>query len=58
MGKAAEVALEAIQLAGALKSERYLRYVRDLRSDFTPHAGSAEAKRALDAFDAVLAPLR
>ncbi|WP_409074236.1 hypothetical protein [Micromonospora chalcea] len=56
VGKAAEVALEAIQLAGALKSERYLRYVRDLRSDFVPHAASAEAKRALEAFDAVLAP--
>ncbi|MER7268912.1 hypothetical protein ABT344_11475 [Micromonospora carbonacea] len=55
VGKAAEVALEAIHLAGALKSERYLRYVRDLRSDFTPHAGSAEAKRALATFDVVLA---
>jgi len=52
--KAAEVSLEAIRLAGSLKSERYLRYVRDLRADFTPVATSVAAKRALNAFDALL----
>ncbi|MEU8364362.1 hypothetical protein AB0C27_50925 [Nonomuraea sp. NPDC048882] len=31
--KAALVALEAIHLAGPLKSERYLRYIRDLKAD-------------------------
>lgn len=32
--RAAEVATEAVGLAGSLKSERYLRYIRDLCSDF------------------------
>jgi hypothetical protein len=54
---AAEVALEAIGLAGNLKSERYLRYVRDLYADFAPYRSNSDVKRALDAFDLVLAPM-
>ncbi|MFI7113614.1 hypothetical protein ACIBK9_45375 [Nonomuraea sp. NPDC050227] len=32
------VALEAIDLAGPLKSERYLRYIRDLQADLKAYA--------------------
>lgn len=53
---AAAVALEAIGLAGSLKSERYLRYVRDLHSDFAPYRSNGDVSRTLDAFDLILTP--
>jgi hypothetical protein len=52
---AVDVALEATQLAGPLKSERYLRYVRDLYADFAPYQSDPDVMRALDTFDGVLA---
>ncbi|WP_155347158.1 hypothetical protein [Acrocarpospora pleiomorpha] len=42
--QAATVAVEAIQLAGSLKSERYLRYIRDLKADLAAFKGDSEVK--------------
>ncbi|WP_146615660.1 hypothetical protein [Nonomuraea aridisoli] len=50
-GQAATVALEAIDLAGALKSQRYLRYIRDLQADLAAHEGDSRVA----AFNAVVA---
>jgi hypothetical protein len=43
-GHAVELATQAINLAGALKSTRYLRYIRDLRTDLEEFAGDADVK--------------
>ncbi|GGP05444.1 hypothetical protein LDL08_06440 [Nonomuraea glycinis] len=45
--KAALVALEAVNLAGPLKSARYLRYVRDLKADLASFGGE-DSVRALN----------
>ncbi|NRQ40407.1 hypothetical protein HII36_52610 [Nonomuraea sp. NN258] len=45
--QAATVAIEAIGLAGALKSERYLRYIRDLKADLCSY-GSVEQVAAFN----------
>jgi hypothetical protein len=37
-----ELATQAISLAGSLKSSRYLRYIRDLRTDLDEFAGDAD----------------
>ena len=42
--RAAEVATEAVGLAGSLKSQRYLRYIRDLCTDFKAYEGQAEVR--------------
>jgi hypothetical protein len=39
-----EIAREAIGLAGSLKSQRYLRYVRDLCADLRPYGDAAEVR--------------
>ncbi|WP_071803368.1 hypothetical protein [Couchioplanes caeruleus] len=52
--QAAEIAIKAIELAGPLKSERYLRYIRDLYVDFMPHRRNADVTRALAVFDGAL----
>lgn len=41
-GQAVAVATEAIGLAGNLKSQRYLRYIRDLTADLDAFAGASE----------------
>jgi hypothetical protein len=38
------IATEAIELAGNLKSQRYLRYVRDLSTDLDAYAGEEEVR--------------
>jgi len=43
-GQAVAVARGAIELAGSLKSHRYLRYIRDLRSDLAPYEGESEVR--------------
>jgi tetratricopeptide (TPR) repeat protein len=43
-GHAVELAQEAIGLAGSLKSQRYLRYVRDLCADLRPYGDAAEVR--------------
>jgi hypothetical protein len=48
---AATVALEAINLAGPLKSERYLRYIRDLRTDLVGY----ECEASVQAFNTLVA---
>jgi hypothetical protein len=40
--QAATIALEAIKLAGPLKSERYLRYIRDLKADLVGYECEGE----------------
>ncbi|MEU7839250.1 hypothetical protein [Nonomuraea sp. NPDC049129] len=50
-GQAATVALEATDLAGPLKSERYLRYIRDLQADLASYAGESRVTE----FNAVVA---
>jgi tetratricopeptide (TPR) repeat protein len=42
--QAVAVATEAIALAGNLKSQRYLRYICDLRADLEPFAAEAEVR--------------
>jgi hypothetical protein len=42
--QAVEVARGAIELAGSLKSHRYLRYIRDLRTDLAPYEGESEVR--------------
>ncbi|MDB5910576.1 MAG: regulator [Massilia sp.] len=42
--RAAEVATEAVGLAGSLKSQRYLRYVRDLCEDFNRFTAEREVR--------------
>ncbi|WP_146178389.1 sporulation protein [Nonomuraea fuscirosea] len=49
--QAATVALEAIDLAGPLKSERYLRYIRDLQANLDAYAGDGQVVQ----FNAVVA---
>ncbi|MEU7749605.1 hypothetical protein [Nonomuraea sp. NPDC049158] len=49
--RAAMVALEAINLAGPLKSERYLRYIRDLRTDLVGY----ECEASVQAFNTLVA---
>jgi hypothetical protein len=43
-GHAVELATQAIALAGSLKSNRYLRYIRDLCNDLDKYASLAEVK--------------
>jgi hypothetical protein len=43
-GYAAELATQAISLAGSLKSSRYLRYIRDLCTDLDPYAAVPEVR--------------
>jgi hypothetical protein len=43
-GQAVAIATEAIGLAGNLKSQRYLRYVRDLSTDLDPYAAEADIR--------------
>jgi hypothetical protein len=43
-GHAVELATEAIELAGSLKSMRYLRYIRDLCADLDEFAGDADVE--------------
>jgi hypothetical protein len=50
-GHAAELATQAIRLAGSLKSMRYLRYIRDLCTDLTEYAGDTD----VDAFRRLVA---
>ncbi|MBE1485214.1 sporulation protein [Plantactinospora soyae] len=54
--RAAGAGIEAITLAGSLKSERYLRYIRDLCNDLAPHRSSAAVVRFLGLADEVLSP--
>ncbi|GGP12774.1 hypothetical protein LDL08_18530 [Nonomuraea glycinis] len=49
--QAATVALEAVGLAGSLKSERYLRYIRDLQVDLAQYASDVQVAE----FNAVVA---
>jgi tetratricopeptide (TPR) repeat protein len=49
--QAAALALEAVDLAGPLKSERYLRYIRDLQADLVRYAGECH----VDEFNGVVA---
>jgi hypothetical protein len=44
--QAADIAIEAVALAGSLKSKRYLRYVRDLLDDFRPYVGTISIRKA------------
>ena len=39
--EAVDVATAVIETAGPLKSERYLRYIRDLQADLMPFANTA-----------------
>ncbi|MEU8252172.1 hypothetical protein [Nonomuraea sp. NPDC048916] len=50
-GKAALVAFEAVNLAGSLKSERYLRYIRDLNADLAGY----ECEDSVQAFKTLIA---
>jgi hypothetical protein len=43
-GHAVELATQAIELAGSLKSMRYLRYIRDLCTDLGEFAGDADVE--------------
>ncbi|HUK71996.1 MAG TPA: hypothetical protein VLW50_25050 [Streptosporangiaceae bacterium] len=43
-GRAAEVAADAIGLAGSLKSQRYLRYIRDLSAELELYASDAAVR--------------
>jgi hypothetical protein len=43
-GHAVELATQAIDLAGSLKSMRYLRYIRDLCADLDEYAGDADVR--------------
>src|SRR6266487_4543178 len=43
-GQAVAVATEAIGLAGNLKSQRYLRYIRDLSTDLDVYAGERDVR--------------
>jgi hypothetical protein len=43
-GHAVELASQAIELAGSLKSMRYLRYIRDLCADLDEFAGDADVQ--------------
>jgi hypothetical protein len=47
-GRAVEVATEAIDLAGSLKSRRYLRYVRDLCTDLEGYGTEADVRAFYD----------
>lgn len=42
--RAAEVATEAVGYAGPLKSQRYLRYIHDLCSDFATYTSESEVR--------------
>lgn len=42
--RAAEIMADVVSQSGPLKSERYLRYIRDLLSDLQPHSGVAEVR--------------
>jgi hypothetical protein len=44
---AAEIMADVVEEAGPLKSERYLRYVRDLLIDLRPYSTSTEVKAAI-----------
>lgn len=48
--KAALVAMEAVDLAGPLKSERYLRYIRDLKAELVGY----ECEDSVQAFNTVI----
>jgi hypothetical protein len=41
-GHAVELAMQAIGLAGSLRSRRYLRYIRDLCTDLEEFAGDPD----------------
>ncbi len=43
-GQAVAVARGAIELAGSLKSQRYLRYITDLSADLAPYEADAEVR--------------
>jgi hypothetical protein len=43
-GQAVVVAREAVELAGSLKSQRYLRYLTDLAADLVPYEGDSEVR--------------
>ena len=43
-GHAVELATQAVDLAGSLKSMRYLRYIRDLCADLEEYAGDADVR--------------
>jgi tetratricopeptide (TPR) repeat protein len=43
-GQAVALARRAIELAGSLKSHRYLRYIRDLSSDLAPYESESEVR--------------
>jgi hypothetical protein len=43
-GYAVELASQAIELAGSLKSMRYLRYIQDLCADLDEFAGDADVQ--------------
>lgn len=43
-GRAVEVATQAIELAGSLKSQRYLRYIRDLSVDLEIYEAEADVR--------------
>ncbi|MGH6739143.1 MAG: hypothetical protein ACREDY_08950 [Bradyrhizobium sp.] len=43
-GQAVEVARGAIELAGSLKSHRYLRYIRDLCADLSPYDAERDVR--------------
>ena len=43
-GQAVEVARGAIELAGSLKSHRYLRYIRDLSNDLVLYDAEPEVR--------------
>jgi hypothetical protein len=43
-GQAVELATQAIELAGSLKSERYLRYIRDLCADLAEYSAEPDVR--------------
>ena len=47
-GHAVELAKQAIELAGSLKSRRYLRYIRDLCTDLDEYAGDPDVQAFRD----------